>query len=101
MCITFCIITMNRTRWLANVLNSIRQYCPVKYQVKLLVIGQPDNELKRLLKADDISAIMSPVNLACGGGRRLLMQNISTKFDDAGRRYVPHKGFNRESVRNP
>jgi len=80
MCITFCIITMNRTLWLSNVLNSIRKYCPVKYKVKLLVIGDPDYELKRLLTEENVSAIISPVNLGCGGGRRLLMQNISTKF---------------------
>jgi len=80
MCITFCIITMNRTRWLANVLSSIRQYCPIKYQVKLLVIGEPDTELKELLKGKDIHTLTSRVNLACGGGRRLLLQNITTKF---------------------
>jgi len=80
--ITFCIITMNRTRWLANTLKSIAEYCPVKYQIKLLIIGELTQELKDTLReyGDKIDLVTSPVNLGCGGGRALLAQGITTEF---------------------
>jgi GT2 family glycosyltransferase len=80
--ITFCIITMNRTRWLANVLKSIREYCPIKYQIKLLIIGELTQELRDALRECDgkIDLVTSPVNLGCGGGRALLAQGIATEF---------------------
>ena len=80
--ITFCIITLHKTRWLEKALVSIEKYCPTKYRIKLLIIGKPDQELERILgewkgKTDTIT---SPVNLGCAGGRNLLIQGVSTRF---------------------
>jgi len=81
MSITFCIITVDKTHWLANTLTSIHDHCPVDYNVKVLVNGQPDEELKELLKKSDrTKSIVSQRNLGCSGGRKLLTQGIKSEF---------------------
>jgi GT2 family glycosyltransferase len=80
--ITFCIITLHKTRWLEKALVSIEKYCPTKYQIKLLIIGKPNQELERILSEwkGKVDPITSPVNLGGAGGRNLLVQGVSTRF---------------------
>jgi GT2 family glycosyltransferase len=80
--ITFCIITLHKTRWLEKALVSIEKYCPTKYQIKLLIIGKPNQELERILGEwkGKVDPITSPVNLGTAGGRNLLVQGVSTRF---------------------
>jgi len=61
---------------------SIEKYCPTKYQIKLLVIGKPNQELERILGEwkGKVDPITSPVNLGTPGGRNLLVENVSTRF---------------------
>lgn len=81
--ITFCIITMKKTNWLAKSLLSIRKYCPIEFRVKLLAMGHPDSQLIETLSNlhdDRIETIVSSTNLGCGGGRRLLAKHVSSRF---------------------
>jgi len=81
--ITFCIVTMNKTRWLTKTLLSIRKYCPIEYSVKLLVIGEPDCQLAETLTDlhdNQVETIVSRTNLGCGGGRRFLAKLVSSTF---------------------
>jgi GT2 family glycosyltransferase len=80
--ITFCIITLHKTRWLEKAFVSIEKYCPTKYQIKLLIIGKADQELERILGEwkGKVDPITSPVNLGCAGGRNLLVDGVSTRF---------------------
>ena len=82
MSVTFCIITLRKTRWLEKALLSIEKYCPTNYLIKLLIIGKPDQELERVLGEwkGKVDLIMSPVNLGTSGGRNLLVQGVSTRF---------------------
>lgn len=82
MSITFCIVSLYKTQWLINTLKSIEQYCPEEYRIKLLLVGNPNRELKQMLDSWGriVSLTISPVNLGDGGGRKLLGQDIETSF---------------------
>jgi GT2 family glycosyltransferase len=69
---------MNRTPWLKRCISSIRQYCPKPYSVKILSQGYPDQELAGFLArlSDNFEVVISPINLGCGGGRRLLTEKV-------------------------
>jgi GT2 family glycosyltransferase len=76
--ITFCIPTLNRTACLKRSISSIRKFCPVAYSIRILSQGPPESELIRFLEEldDRIELIVSPVNLGCGGGWRLLCEGV-------------------------
>jgi len=80
--ITFGIITLHKTRWLERALVSIEKYCPIKYRIKLLIMGKPNQELERILGEwkGKVDPITSPVNLGTPVGRNLLVQGVSTRF---------------------
>ena len=80
--ITFCIISLYKTRWLINTLRSIEQFCPEEYKIKLLSIGPPPPELKQVLDGlgSVVSMSTSPVNLGVGGGRQLLGRGVGTSL---------------------
>jgi len=80
--ITFGIIALHKTRWLEKALVSIEKYCPTEYQIRLLIIGKPNQELERILGEwkGKVDLIASPVNLGTPGGRNLLVESVSTKF---------------------
>jgi GT2 family glycosyltransferase len=66
---------------LARCLASIREYCPTEYSIKILSQGEPDDGLvETISKLDDdkIELVVSPVNLGCGGGRRLLVGRVTS-----------------------
>jgi len=81
MSITFCIVTFDKTRWLANALTSIRKHCPVEYSVRVFINGEPDEELKALLtQTEKITVMTSSRNIGASGGRKLLTRGVTTEY---------------------
>jgi GT2 family glycosyltransferase len=80
--ITFCIPTLNRTGCLRKSILSISRFCPVEYSIRVLSQGPPDGELVEFMAELDDRAelIVSPVNLGCGGGFRLLCEDVKSPF---------------------
>lgn len=78
--ITFCILSSNRTPWVKNTLLSIQNHCKVSHSVKILSQGQPDIELLQFLDnlGDDTELVVTPFNIGCGAGRRLLSQSVTS-----------------------
>lgn len=80
--VTFCILSCGRIAYLKRCLSSIREYCPIRYSIKILSQGPASKELMEMIGElhDDIELIISPINLGIGGGRQLLSRKVTSSL---------------------
>jgi GT2 family glycosyltransferase len=82
--ITFCVMTFSRTNQILRCLESIRAFCPVDYDVKLLLLDEPNSKLRSLLLefGDRLQPMTLPngIWVGVGGGRQMLAEAADADF---------------------